>query len=150
MCSRHRPEAGADSEDVEQPEQGLAELPRPTPQMVEDTLKQMFQQITPQELASRTAETLMADSLGRALHAQRGPGLIVDMGKCVRLNSEDQIEEVPYGYDDQQEDGYACDCEDMAIALIETMKAQQAMADVKGQHIIVASSLPGEGSGRSN
>lgn len=146
MCSQHRPENGADSEDVADPRPPMVDLPRANPSMVEQYVRHNMPNATKQEVASQVSEVLMADALGRAIHQAKiigGPW----PGACVRPirwdvepTKDEDFEKVPYGYDSGE---FECECESMALHLVELMKAQQAMADTKMNHIIVAQ--PGNG-----
>jgi hypothetical protein len=178
MCSRHRPEEGADSEtysttgDPDRPhlehdepdfvaeattpeeyregadqnggggDPPMQELPRATRDVVEAYVRQHMPNASPQEIASQVSETMMADGLGRAYHASRWPGGIIDTTRCVRVNKAGAVEPIPYGYDDERPDGYACDCENIAIHLIEVMKAQQAKHDMLASSRIVRAERP--------
>lgn len=153
MCDSRRPAEGADSEDVEGYDSGgatvdppLTELPRANRSMVEQYVREAMPGASEKEVASQVSEVLMADALGRAIHAQRGPGSALDMNRCVRVNSSDMIEPVPYSYDDS-DGGYVCDCEQIALQLVATMKAQQTMADTVAASQIV---VPGLSAGRMN
>ena len=113
----------------------LDELPRPTPELVEAYVRQIQPTATKQEVASRVAEVLMTDALGRAIHHGRMPGGLLDLPKCVRISSAEVVQEVPYGYDDPTHPEYACQCEQMAGGLITIMKMLETQDAV--QHRIV-------------
>lgn len=143
MCSRHQPEEGADSQPVDPP---MVELPRADRAMVMEYTRAAMPGATEQEVLSEVARVEMADALGRAIHASRGVGEVINIQQCVRVRSDGAPEPVPYGYEDKER-GFACDCEDIALHLVEQMKAQAAMHDVKSHHLIVA---PSAGNGRIN
>lgn len=126
MGGRHQPEAGADSPAANGSDPPLVELPR----VDEDTVRQYVMLHreagwTEADVRSQIAEVLMADALGRAIHASRGPGYMIDMPKCTRVNKAGEVENVPYGYDDLKGAGYICDCEDIGLFLVAKMKEQQ-------------------------
>jgi hypothetical protein len=148
MSGRHQPEEGADSPRANAEQNGggedppMVELPRASRDMVEAYVRQHMPNATVQEVASQVSETLMADGLGRAYHASRWPGGIIDTTRCMRVTKAGQTEDIPYGYDDERPDGYACDCEKVAIHLIEVMKAQQTKHDLLASSRIVRAERP--------
>lgn len=100
----------------------LEELPRPTAELVEAYVRQIMPTATKQEIASRVAEVIMTDALGRAIHHGRTPGGLLDMPKCVRVTMANTVQEVPYGYDDPTKPTNNCTCEQVAGGLITIMK----------------------------
>lgn len=136
MSGRHQPTNGADSPDGLASLNGggddppMEELPRANEKMVRQwVMVHRKPDWTEADVRSQVSQVLMADALGRAIHASRGPGLMIDMPKCTRVNKAGEVENVPYGYDDLAGAGYMCDCEAMALYLVEVMKQQQAEAD---------------------
>lgn len=142
MSGRHQPEEGADSP------RGLAdmngggmdppmvELPPAEREVVTAHVRSILgPTASDQDVATWASEVMMADTLGRAIHNLRGEGQPLDMPRCVRINRDNQIEAIPYGYDDERPDGYACSCEQVALALVENMKAQTMAREHHGQVI---------------
>lgn len=106
----------------------LIELPRAQKDMVEQYVRAAVPLATKEEVASRVAEVLMTDALGRAIHAGRHPGGLLDMPKCVRTNSAGIVEDVPYGYENPTQPTDDCTCEQVAGGLVTMMKLQEAQA----------------------
>lgn len=106
----------------------LVELPRANKEMVEQYVRASVPGATESEIASRVAEVLMTDALGRAIHAGRHPGGLLDMPKCVRTNSAGIVEDVPYGYEDPTQPTDDCSCEMVAGGLVTMMKLQEMQA----------------------
>jgi hypothetical protein len=126
----------------EQPKQPpLTPLPRANRSLVEQYVRSAMAGAPKQAIAEQVSAVLMADALGRAIHSQRGPvegRVFADLNRCVRLNNEtDQIEEVPYGYEDPE---YRCDCEELALKLVAVMKDEQAHDEIVG--LVVGPDLP--------
>jgi len=184
VSGRHQPEAGADSEHIHQytiedegirlcecglvdPEgpQPMLELPRPDINVVRGYLRQ--QGIPEEQIESEASKVVMADSLGRAIHAAKKvggpwgppcsrpkPGLQWSSDPadhhsycqfyreragctCVegRKPGKDDFEPVPYGYDGGE---FECECEAMALHLVQLMTADAAVANtIKASRIIV-------------
>lgn len=144
MCSRHRPEEGADSEPVEQP---MTELPRANRDMVTRYVREhLGPAATEQQVLTEVNKVVMADALGRAIHAAKriggpwGPAcsrikpsveaeLLAepDIDKR-RLVTNDDFEQVPYGYEGIEFD---CLCESMALHLVELMQVESVIDTVK-------------------
>lgn len=128
MCSSQRPEEGADSQPIEE-DPPLVELPRAHRSMVEQYVREAMPPGTPEStIQSEVASVMLADALGRALHEAKrvgGPW----PGPCVRQRTDGEVEQVPYGWGNE----YECECEAMALHLIELMKSQQVMAEVSGR-----------------
>lgn len=148
MCDSHQPENGADSEPIEEPEGNhvdppMVELPHADASLVEAYVKSALPPDASAALIkSEVSKVVMADALGRAIHVMRGPGQLIDMGKCVRINHAEEVQPVPYGYDDADR-GYRCDCEDIALGLVALMQGMTIAQDVEHKPSIeVATDLP--------
>ncbi len=174
MCSSHRPENGADSEDGYVPEEEehttawdaaqraegdprppLVEFPHPNANMVRAYLKDAG--TPPEQIEVETNKAIMADALGRAIHAAKRTGGPWGSA-CVRPKwssahieaaqrgerlTEADFEQVPYNYDGGE---FECECEAMALHLVSLMTEQkEANARTAAQQIV----LP-RGHGRSN
>jgi hypothetical protein len=106
-------------------DQPFIELPRPTPGMVEHYVRANVPNASDEEIASRVAEVIMTDALGRAIHHGRTPGGLLDLPKCSRVTRAGLTQEVPYGYEDKVYPGYSCQCEQISGGLIAIMKAME-------------------------
>ena len=142
MSGRHQPVAGADSEHIHQftvehegvricecglvdPESPapMMELPRPNLDLVRQYLRDNG--IPPDQIDAEASKVVMADALGRAIHAARGtnPWPL----KCAIYTYREEPRPVPYGYGDNGE----CSCEAMALELVSLMTAQAVTEGVK-------------------
>jgi len=156
MSGRHQPEAGADSEHIHQytvehegfricecghldPEgpQPMLELPRPDLNVVRSYLRQ--QGVPENLIESEANKVVMADSLGRAIHAARGTDPWPPECAAYAREAVDPpatwVEPVPYGHDN-------CGCEAMGLHLVQLMAAQAAMDNTKAAARII---VPGTG-----
>ena len=146
MCSSHRPENGADSEPVEpvEPvEPPMQELPRANRSMVLTFLREAMPNASQQELEHEASKVEMADALGRAIHAAKRVGgpwpapcarVRPGVSKARALLTGEDFEQVPYGYDSGEQE---CECEAMALHLVELMTAQASVEGVKQSSRIV-------------
>lgn len=114
----------------------LIALPRANKSMVEQYVRTAMPTATESEVASRVAEVLMTDALGRAVHEGRHPGGLLDMPKCVRTSSAGIVEEVPYGYENPTAPTDDCDCEMIAGGLVTMMKLQEMQAAQASQIVL--------------
>lgn len=139
MGSRHQPENGADSPDETPEDLRMQDIPRPSLGLIMQQLQAMG--VPPAERLHEANKVFLADSMGRAIHALRGarpaPEVFVACGPCVRLVGDDnRTERLPYGYA-KDEEGWECDCEDIALAIVGAMDAQQVAEEVKRPNIHV-------------
>jgi len=141
---RHQPEEGADSP------AGLAdlnggaddppmiELPRANRQMVTHFVTEaMPPNATVAQINHEVSMVLMADAMGRAIHVVRGPGQPLDIERCTRVNKAGQVEDVPYAYDDERgAEGYHCNCENIALVIVNMIAAMDSVEQVKTQPVV--------------
>ena len=138
MGGRHQPEEGADSPGTNGSDPKMEELPRASRAMVEHFVRSnMPPMSTDVQINHEVSMVLMADAMGRAIHVVRGPGQPLDIPRCVRVNSHGQVEPVPYGYDDERgTEGYNCNCEGIALVIVNMIAAMESMEQVKSAPVV--------------
>jgi hypothetical protein len=141
MGGRAQPEEGADSPaglNGGGDDPPMIELPRANRQMVTHFVTEaMPPNATVAQINHEVSMVLMADAMGRAIHVVRGPGQPLDIPRCTRVNSAGQVEDVPYAYDDERGvEGYHCDCENIALVVVNMIAAMDQVEQVKTAPVV--------------
>lgn len=135
------------TDETTDPRPPLVEFPFPNRDMVRAFLRDAG--IPLDQIEAEASKVIMADALGRAIHAAKrigGPW----PAACVRPiqwdrrpEKDEDFEQVPYNYDSGE---FECECEAMALHLVELMTAQAAVEGVKAaSRIIMPPSVAREG-----
>lgn len=138
MGGRHQPAEGADSPGTNGEDPPMVEIPRANRQMATHFVTEALgPTATVAQINHEVSMVLMADAMGRAIHVIRGPGQPLDIPRCVRVNQYGQIEEVPYAYDDERGvEGYNCNCEQIALVIVNMIAAMDQVEQVKSTPVV--------------